>query len=296
MRMLSSMMMHLFDNERPQKFFTSEEERLKKIKQEFPGNDLLESFTATSFLDSQFVSSQEKHHIIASDSISANTIVNISTKVLESFEEWYLGQLLGLLPDIFHTQISRDSLDDSDYFNKLASDNPENDYVVLWWLEEGRDFIKRLDTLSIPYTLAGLHDEILLCDFAAKSTAYDSELEKLFSIAELFIWEWKLLEERHLTVERFNPRDFFMKQWNEMLSSPFFKLPIDCDLVLKQEIACETCSRYINEDISSYDTSGNRNLGIKGKQAFRDSWKISISSTGGIDIGDGTCDPSMSAA
>jgi hypothetical protein len=64
MRMLSSTMIKLLNvNEQPQKFFASEEERLKEIKQEFPDNELLEGITATSFLDSQFVSSQEKNQL-----------------------------------------------------------------------------------------------------------------------------------------------------------------------------------------------------------------------------------------
>jgi hypothetical protein len=297
MRMLSSTMIKLLNvNEQPQKFFASEEERLKEIKQEFPDNELLEGITATSFLDYQFVSSQEKNHITSSDSISPYTVVDISTNILEKFKSWFLEKLLELLPGIFNTQVTKDNLYDDDYLIRLALENPENDYVVSWWQEEGRVFIEQIYTLSIPHTLAGLHDEILLCDFFVKSTAFDSELEKLFSIAELFIWEWKLLEERHPTVERFNSRDILMKQWIEMLSSHSFELPIDCNLIAKQEIACETCSSYINEDVSDYGTSCSRNLGIKEKQAFQDSWEISISSTGGIDVGDRTSDPFMSAA
>jgi hypothetical protein len=42
MRMLSSTMIKLLNvNEQPQKFFASEEERLKEIKQEFPDNEFL---------------------------------------------------------------------------------------------------------------------------------------------------------------------------------------------------------------------------------------------------------------
>jgi len=184
--------------ESPRIFFIKEEKRLKKLMQDYPNNEVLKGITPTSFLDSQFVSSQEKNYIISSAFLHAENIVEISTNVLKRFKHWFFERMLEELSSIFNAQVNKDSIYSSVYLNKLADESPENDYIILWWQKEGKVFIEQLDTLSIPYTLAGLHDGILLCDYSSKSIAYDSELEKLFSIAELFIWEWKLLEERHV--------------------------------------------------------------------------------------------------
>ena len=136
--------------ESPRIFFIKEEKRLKKLMQDYPNNEVLKGITPTSFLDSQFVSSQEKNYIISSAFLHAEDIVKISANVLKRFKHWFFERMLEELSSIFNAQVYKDSLYSSVYLNKLADESPENDYIILWWRKEGKYLLSNLILFLFP--------------------------------------------------------------------------------------------------------------------------------------------------